>query len=385
MVLTATTNTSANSAIRYLGQNQAMQSSSLAKLSSGSRIVKASDDAASLAVGTKIKADVTALKQASVNAGQASSLLQVADGGISKVSDILQRMKALSVQAQSGSVTDNERAFLDREYQQLSTQIDDIAGQTRFNGSALLNGSNGKTINFGTGAATDTIFNSASTHANGITANLSGNAAAGTFELSYAYTASSSLGQFSLTDGTISDTIQFTHGASDQVFEGRLDFDNAGIELNLSNFDFTTAITGGATTQLTVAGTGALTFQVGVSSGDTISLSIGDVGATALGINGTDITSSGTAVTAGGLLDTAISTVNDTRATLGAQMSRFEFVSANLATSIENLDAARSTLLDVDMAAEMTKFTSAQVLTQAGVAMLAQANQMPQNLLRLLN
>ncbi len=383
MALTGTTNTSANTALRYLNQNQSMASSSLAKLSSGSRIVKASDDAASLAIGTKIKADVTALKQASVNSGQASSLLQVADGGMGKVSDILQRMKALSVQAQSGSVTDNERAFLDREYQQLATQVDDIAGQTKFNGSALLNGSNGKVTSF-TGA-TDTVFNSASTYANGITAQLSGNAGAGTFQLSYAYTAGSSLGQFTLTDGTTSDTIQFTHGATDVVYEGRLDFDNAGIEINLNNFDFTSTFAAGGTSQLTVSGTGSLSFQVGVSAGDTISLSIGDVQTTALGINGSSITTSANATIASNNLDTAISSINDSRATLGAQMSRFEFVSANLATSIENLDAARSTLLDVDIAAEMTKFTSAQVLTQAGVAMLAQANQMPQNLLRLLN
>ncbi|MEZ5862508.1 MAG: flagellin, partial [Geminicoccaceae bacterium] len=108
MALTATTNTTANTALRYLSQNNAAASSSLAKLSSGSRIVKASDDAASLAIGTKIKADVTALKQAQVNAGQASSLLQVADGGLSQTTDILMRMKALAVQAQSGSVSDNE-------------------------------------------------------------------------------------------------------------------------------------------------------------------------------------------------------------------------------------------------------------------------------------
>jgi flagellin len=383
MALTGTTNTSANTALRYLTNNQGMASSSLAKLSSGSRIVKASDDAASLAVGTKLKADVTALKQAAQNAGQASSLLQVADGGMSKVSDILQRMKALSVQAQSGSVSDNERTFLDREYQQLNTQIDAVASQTKFNGSTLLNGASGQEMSF-TGA-TDTIFNTASTQSNGITANLTGNVAAGTYQLSYAHTAGSSLGEFTLTNGTITDTIQFTHAATDVVKEGRIDFDTAGIELNLSNFDFTTTFGAGATSQLTVAGSGTLSFQVGVSAGDTIAVNLADIRTTAIGTSGTDITTSANAVTAGNALDAAISTINDSRATVGSLMSRFEFASANLSTSIENLDAARSTLMDVDMAQEMTKFSSAQVLTQAGVAMLAQANQMPQNLLRLLN
>ncbi len=115
MALTGTTNTSANTAIRYLTQNTMMASSSLAKLSSGSRIVKASDDAASLAVGTKIKADVTALKQAAVNTAQASSLLQVADGGMARISDILQRMKALATQSSSGQLTDTERGYLNQE------------------------------------------------------------------------------------------------------------------------------------------------------------------------------------------------------------------------------------------------------------------------------
>lgn len=379
MPLTGTTNTSAQTALRYLAQNQAMASSSLAKLSSGSRIVKASDDAASLAVGTKLKADVTALKQAAVNAGQASSLLQVADGGMAKVADILQRMKALAVQAQSGSVTDNERAFLDREYQQLIDQVDAIAEQTKFNGRGLINGAAGKTL-------TQTF----STSAVGISALLSGNAAAASYELSYAYTAGSSLGQFTLTDtsATIAHTVQFTHAATAVVYEGRIRFDTAGIQINLSNFDFT-ATFAGTDAALTVAnastnGSDALVFQVGVDAGDTIVANLGDVRASALGFAGTDITSAGNAITAGNALDQAISAINDSRATLGALMSRFEFASANLATSIENLDAARSTLLDVDMAAEMTRFTSAQVLTQAGVAMLAQANQMPQNLLRLL-
>ena len=113
MALTGTTNTAANTALRYLSTNSSNASSSLAKLSSGSRIVKASDDAASLAVGTKIKADVAALKQAAVNAAQASSLLQVADGGMSRIADILQRMKALAVQAAVG-LGDRQRALLPR-------------------------------------------------------------------------------------------------------------------------------------------------------------------------------------------------------------------------------------------------------------------------------
>lgn len=382
MALTGTTNTSAHTALRYLQANSNQASNSLAKLSAGTRIVKASDDAASLAVGTKVRADVAALRQASVNAAQASSLLQVADGGMAKVADILLRMKALSVQAQSGSVTDNEREFLDLEYQELVSEINNISTQTKFNGASLLNGGAGKQIDLS--GSTDTIFNPQSTYANGITARIRGNPAASTWQLSYDYTAAASLGQFTLTNGTISDTVQFTHATSATVYEGRIGFDHAGLELSLSNFDFSTTFAAGANTQLAVTGTGTLMFQVGVQSSDTIPVNIDDVSAGALQVTGTDIRTENNAVVAGDTLDAAISDINAARANMGALMSRFEFAQANLATSVENLDAARSTLLDVDLAAEMTKFTSLQILTQAGVAMLAQANQMPQNLLRLL-
>jgi flagellin len=367
MAITGTTNTAANTALRYLSINNMNASSSLAKLSSGSRIVKASDDAASLAIGTKLKADVTALKQAAVNAGQASSLLQVADGGMSRIGDILQRMKALAVQAQSGSVTNSERSFLDQEYQGLLTQVTDIAGQTKFNGSALLAGGAGKSV--GSVGANIT--------AAGITVELSGNAAAGTLTLAYDGTDT-----FTLTDGNGDDHSVQIAVPSSPVVDGTIEFANAGITLKLNNFDHATAIS--ASNTFAVSGSGTLSFQVGLSSTDTIAVNLTDVDATALGVNGSSITTAANATSASNALDTAISTVNSGRASVGAVMSRFEFVSANLATSIENLDAARSTLMDVDMAAEMSKFSSAQVLMQASVAMLAQANQMPQNLLRLL-
>jgi flagellin len=368
-MITATSNQAANTAIRYLQNNAAQASSSLAKLSSGSRIVKASDDAASLAVGTKIKSDVTALKVAQTNVSNAQSLLQVADGGMARIGDMLLRMKALATQSQSGSVSNNERAFLDQEYQELSTQITDTANQTRFNGQALLNGSAGKTLTL---AAGSTLAG------RGISVNLSGNATSATWTLSYA----AASGTFTLTDGTLTHTAQIDTTAG-LVYEGSIEFAAAGITVNLQNFDDATDVTGGATTQFTVAGSGTLTFQVGTNATDTIAVNLNDVTAATLGATG-DILTSGNAVTAGNALDTAIASINAARAEAGSFMSRFEFAGANLATQVENLDAARATLMDVDVAEEMSKFSSANVLQQAATAMLAQANQMPQNLLRLM-
>jgi flagellin len=281
MVISASTNTTANTALRYLAQNSAASSNSLAKLSSGSRIVKASDDAASLAIGTKIKSDVTALKQAQVNTSQASSVLQVADGALAQTTDILMRMKALAVQAQSGSVSDTERGFLNSEYTALSSQIDAIADQTKFNGETLIDGS----------------------------------------------------------------------------FK---------------------------------AGTKDMDFQVGVSAADKITVNFNSMKAADLTDGTTTIAASkidtaANAVLASDSIDGAIAQLNTERANTGALISRFEFAGANVANTIENLQAAQSTLLDVDMAAEMSNFSSKQVMLQASVAMLAQANQQPQQLLRLLN
>ena len=301
MAMTATTNTSANTALRYLGINNAASASSLAKLSSGSRIVRASDDAASLAVGTKLKADVTALKQASVNASQASSVLQVADGALAQTVDILMRMKALSVQAQSGSVSDNERTFLNMEFEALAEQIDSIADQTKFNNTVLLGG---------------TLDSTAATFVEALS-----------FQVGVAAT----------------DTIAFE---LPEVKLGRL---------------------GGAAILGADGVTAAARYLDDDGSGDPAAVSTRDQ-----------------AIIAGNILDASIAQLNEFRSDVGALISRFEFASANLATTVENLDAARSVLLDVDMAAEMSNFSSKQVLLQASVAMLAQANQQPQQLLKLL-
>ena len=302
MAMTATTNTSANTALRYLDINSRASSSSLAKLSSGSRIVRASDDAASLAVGTKLKADVTALKQAQVNASQASSVLQVADGALAQTVDILMRMKALSVQSQSGSVSDDERKFLDKEFQALAAQIDAIANQTKFNNTVLLDGTldttalpdAGEALSFQVGVASTDVIN------------------------------------FELPEVTLARL-----GGDDILDEDGLNPDDR--------------------------------YLADDGSGDPASVAEREL-----------------AIVAGNILDAAISQLNEFRSNVGALISRFEFASANLATTIENLDASRSVLLDVDMAAEMSNFSSKQVLLQASVAMLAQANQQPQQLLKLL-
>ena len=272
------TNTAANSAIRFLNNNSAMAAGSVGKLASGSRIVKASDDAAGLAIGTRLMADVTALTQAGINASQGASVVQVADGGLARIADVLQRMKALAAQSLSGVPTDTERAFIDAEYQELISEVSDIALTTRFNGQSLLDG----------GTTTADFF-------------------VGT---------------------DVSDTI---------------------------TVDFQTLATG----------------QNGYT-------------AAALSINAIAVSSAASAAVAMSLVDAAIDTISEARATAGALISRFEFRGQQIATSLENIDAAKSAIMDVDLVAEQSKLVSNQVLVQAAVSAVSQANQIPQSLLRVL-
>mgnify|MGYP001797119933 FL=1 len=275
------TNTAANSALRFLNNNSSMASSSVSKLASGSRIVKASDDAAGLAIGTRLKADVTALTQAGINASQGASVVQVADGGLGRIGDVLQRLKALAAQSLSGVPTDTERGFIDAEYQELKSEITAIAQTTRFNGESLLDG-----------------------------------AAAG---------AGTSKDYFVGTD--VSDTITVTFSA-----------------LAASVAGFTSTLLG-------------ITGNVASATGASASMDA---------------------------VDRAIDLVSEARATSGALISRFEFRGQQIATSLENIDAAKSAIMDVDLAAEQSKLVSSQVLVQAAVSAVSQANQIPQSLLRVL-
>jgi flagellin len=156
-----TTNIAANSAVRYLNINSNQETSALSKLSSGSRITSASDDAAGLAISTRISSDVTALQQAATNAAQANAILQTADGGASNISDILARMKALASESASGTTVQSSRAYINSEFTQLTSEIDSIASGTRYSGQTLLDNTSpfagaGVTVLVGSGA-TDTI------------------------------------------------------------------------------------------------------------------------------------------------------------------------------------------------------------------------------------
>ena len=391
MPLNVVSNYAANVAHRNLQMNDTAASNSLAKLSVGKRVVSARDDAASLAIGQRLNAEVLGLRQAVVNSGQANSMLQIADGAMSTGSDILTRMKVLAIQSSSANLSATERDFLDTEYQALFAEIDRIADDTDFAGTKLLDGAititaaNGFQVTEGVASITAQGLDETAVTAGGT---------AGQYSIAYA-TATDG-GTFTITteEGTYSGTINSdavdTTGALTRATTVTLDGGTGTapgsitIALNTA-FDATTAVTA-ITEAFAGASSLSLTFKIGTGteSEDSLSFTLDAINTASLGLTGVSLDTVANASAGLEAINNAIDTLNEFRSDVGAAQNRLDFAFANLSVSVENAEAARSTLVDLDLAQEMTSFSSKQVLMQAGVAMLAQANQMPQNLLRLL-
>lgn len=264
------TNIPSLTAQRNLNTSQGSLSVALNRLSSGLRVNSAKDDAAGLAIATRLEAQSRGMGMAIRNANDAISFVQTAEGGIAKINEALQRMRELAVQAANGTYTASDRQNLDAEFQQLSSEVARVASQTEFNGLQMFNGS------------------------------------------------------------------------------------------------------------------GSQVFQVGANVGQTIDIEIGNFTAASIAQTGSNITSTTSATNVIAAIDTAMNTVNTQRANLGGAMSRLDAVVSQLQVSRENQEASRSRIMDADYAEETARLTRAQILQQAGTAMLSQANSVPNNVLSLL-
>ncbi len=269
MAISLMTNAASLGAQHYLAKTQDALTQNVGRLSSGLRINRAADDAAGLAISSKLTAQIRGLTQAARNSNDAVSMIQVAEGSLGEVNGMLARMRELGVQASNeGTLGTSERAALDLEYQALADEIDRISASTEYNGAKLLDGSLSAGVNFQVG-----------------------------------------------------------------------NFDTANDRISV------TAFSGSSTTNLA--------------------------------LNTTSLTTAANARTALGALDTAIGSVAANRGQLGAAQNRVAVTISNLGSVLENLSAANSRILDVDVAEETAKMTRNQILMQAGVAVLAQANQLP--------
>jgi len=348
-----------------LSANNAASSKSLQKLSSGLRINSAADDAAGLAISEKMRGQIRGLDQATRNSQDGISLIQTAEGALNETHSILQRMRELAVQSANDTNNNNDRAEMQKEVVQLKAEIDRISDDTEFNTKKLLNGSLGGTVD--QDATTTTVLAVA-----GVAEVTTTGAKADTYTIS-----SAAAGELTMTNsaGTVTQTIANVNGAQE------LNFSELGVTIK-TNAGYTADDAVGDV----VVNSGSVLFQIGANADQNISLAISDMGtgASALDVAAVDISTQDGANTAITTIQSAIDEVSSERAKLGAYQNRLEHTINNLSTSSENLTASESRIRDVDMAKEMMAFQKNNILSQAATSMLAQANQQPQNVLKLL-
>ncbi|MDD3764944.1 MAG: flagellin [Nevskiales bacterium] len=377
------TNVMSLNAQRNLQSSGSSLATSLQRLSSGLRINSAKDDAAGLAISERFTSQIRGLDQAQRNANDGISLAQTAEGALSTVTNNLQRIRELAVQSSNATNSNTDRAALQTEVSQLLNEIDRVADQTNFNGVKLLDGSFAGAV-FQVGAnAGETITVSSITDAN--TAALGSVSQATGAALSVAASSLTGFGTAIAAGGvTINGVDLGAIGAASSAAERAGQLTNA-----INNVSAQTGVGASydtATGQITLTSAAAITVA-GTTNDATVAgwanASIGTV-STTTGIDTLSVGSYAGAQLAIQQVDSALSTINSTRASLGAVQNRFESVVANLSVTAENLSGARSRIQDADFAKETANLTRGQILQQAGTAMLAQANAAPQNVLSLL-
>ncbi|MFJ7930589.1 flagellin [Peribacillus sp. NPDC096448] len=415
-------NISALNTHRQLSSATNAQSKSMEKLASGMRINRAGDDAAGLAISEKMRGQIRGLDQASRNSQDAISLIQTAEGALNETTDILQRMRELATQASTDTNTTSDRGEIQKEMDSLTSEINRIGNTTEFNTQKLLNGSKDsataaqaavpaapavKGSVTATGTLSTTAGDTVVVDGKTFTVAAANDAAAGKFtdldgliaaigadaELSAKYTATNDGGQLKLEQkpGTESATAATIAGT------GGLSVDGTKTVAGSAAVEAKDAVEAGA----------GLQFQIGANENQSLTLEIGDMRASALGLTGTgtgftagtnvsngtdskgvesglDVSNAKNASAAITKIQTAIDTVSAERSKLGANQNRLEHTINNLGTSSENLTAAESRVRDTDMAKTMMEQTKNSILAQASQAMLAQANQQPQGVLQLL-
>jgi len=361
---------------RNLNTSQSSLATSIQRLSTGMRINSAKDDAAGLAISERMNSQVRGLTVAARNANDGVSLAQTADGSLGKIGDMVQRMRELAVQSSNATNSQTDRDSLQSEVAQLKQEIDRVAGSTNFNGTKLLDGSF-TSAKFQVGAnAGESIDVSSITNAQ----------LAGMGVVNRASTQSSTaitdLTATALGDLTINGTDVGVLAAAGTTQERQAQVVDAinriSTTTNVGAFLDTTNNAIVLTSSGNITLTGAAGAKVGFVAADSATA------AASANMASLDVSSYGGAQLAIQQCDAAQKQINTTRANLGAVQSRFENAIANIQISSENTTAARSRITDTDFASETANLTRAQILQQAGTAMLSQANQLPQQVLSLL-
>lgn len=373
------TNVLSLNAQRNLNTSGSQLATSLQRLSSGLRINSAKDDAAGLAISERFTAQIRGLNQAARNANDGISLAQTAEGALAEVGNNLQRIRELAVQSRNATNSSTDRAALQVEALALKTEIDRVATTTSFNGTKLIDGSFSNQVfqvgaNVGETMTVSGIVNAQSSNLGSSSiAQVTGAAAS-------AFTAITA-GDLTI-NGTSVGAI-----AADTNAANRASSVMAAVNSYASQTGVYATILASAPTQVVLSSSSAITvaFAGASATAATTGLTAATTAtATQTGFAALDISTTAGADAAITAMDAALSAVNTGRAQLGALQNRFSSVVNTLSTTSENLSASRSRIQDADFAAETANMTRSQILQQAGTAILAQANAVPQNVLSLL-
>ncbi len=378
-MLSINTNTSALMAQNNVSQTQNNMTTSMERLSTGLRINSASDDAAGMQIANRMETQINGMDVAMRNANDAISMAQTAEGAMVETTNMMNRMRDLSLQSANATNTEADRKAMQAEVDQLNDQIDDIATQTNFAGISLLNGE--QTFSFQVGAnANETIEFSLSDMKSGA---LGGEVATADI---------TTLMDFSGDNDTLKDPVSITFQTDGP------DADNDGTP-DSYNDEITVELTAGMTREEVVeefdqvsgvsAGIGELDEIILTGSGlgdyDQINGDTGvDITKANKYLDEIDLTTQAGAQEAIVILDNALAQVDEERAELGAVQNRLDYTIANLQNTQENLTTSQSRIQDVDFAKETTELTKSQMMMQAGTTVLAQTKQMPQYAVQLL-
>jgi len=396
MAMTINTNVNSLTAQRNLGTSQTSLATSLQRLSSGLRVNSAKDDAAGLAIAERMNSQVRGLNVASRNANDGISMAQTAEGALGKVTDSLQRIRELAVQAANATNSADDRKVLQVEVSQLRDEIDRVAKTTSFNGTKLLDGSlAGATFQVGAGSGENITVAS-------LTDASSENLSAVTY--GKGDLADISTGTLTTLTAIDDGDLKITVGSNEYSLSGiavatsaeqRLGQVAAAINRRTADTGVTAFLSKQADGQYAIAfrsskvdaGTAEAVSFGGGFTVDATGFADGSVSIasdTVTGVEDLSITTTEDAWLAIKKVDDALDQVNNARATLGAVQSRFEAAVSNIGIQSENTASARGRIVDADFASETANLSRAQVLQQAGTAIVAQANQLPQQVLRLL-
>ena len=406
------TNVSATLASNAINKNDRAMTTAMERLSTGMRINSASDDAAGLAIAARMRSQVEGLEQAARNANDGISMIQVAEGAYVEVSNMLSRMKEMAVQAASGTYSATDRAALNLEFSQLQSELQRIAGNTQWNGFNILDGSAGgssSSVNFQIGAgsgqtmtaAFNTLYKSVATPTAATLTRAGGAPDKYAIDIAGANVQAGDFLKITLTDNgsNVVDVLLNIDATAATALSG-----GAGKHA-LVNGDIKYADNGYTTltTVLGQAGHAGIAVEVGTADGAAnaankiyiagsannqaftiatggVSIIRGEVAT----LDAFDISSATNATKTAAELDTLITNVSAGRAKYGAYINRLEHASDNLRNVAQNTDASRSQIEDADYAAETSELARTQIISQASTAMLAQANQVKQSVLALL-